>query len=119
MAAAWVTVRALTGATAESVPTTSTEFVFLGQESPRVEVRVHDASLANAPASVTLAVWRESGGVVDKLGTITIAAADIAQPIPQLFEVYESNLYVTVESFSGGASPTLTATIEARAVFGG
>lgn len=117
---AWVTVRTLTGATADTTPTTSAAFVDVAaQPVPRVEVRVRSGSLANSPASVTLGIWRKSGGAVDKLGTITIASGDIATPVPQLFEIYDPSVYVTVESFSGGASPTLTATIEARAVFGG
>lgn len=115
----WVTIRSLSGQIAESAPTTLSAFVDIAQQPmPRVEVRVRSGSLANTPAAVTLAVWRKSGGAVDKLGTIVIASTDIATPIPQLFESYDSSIYVTVESFSGGTSPTMTATIEARKVFG-
>ena len=117
---AWQTVRSLSGATADATPTTGSAFVAIGiSPTPRVEVRVRGGSLANSPTSVTLGVWRLSGGAVDKLGTITIASGDIATPVPQLFEVYDPSVYVTVDSFSGGASPTMTATIEARAVSGG
>lgn len=117
---AWKTVRTLSGATADATPTTSAAFVELAiSPAPRVEIRIRSGSLANSPTSVTLGVWRLSGGAVDKLGTITIAAADIATPVPQLFEIYDPSVYVTIVSFSGGASPTMTATIEARAVSGG
>lgn len=117
---AWQTVRSLSGATADATPTTSAAFVAIGiSPTPRVEIRVRGGSLANSPASVTLGVWRLSGGAVDKLGTITIASGDIATPIPQLFEIYDPSVFVTVDSFSGGSSPTMTATIEARAVSGG
>lgn len=116
---AWKTVRTLSGATADATPTTGSAFVSLAVEAvPRVEIRVRGGSLANSPASVTLGVWRLSGGAVDKLGTITIASGDIATPVPQLFEIYDPSVYVTVDSFSGGSSPTMTATIEARAVSG-
>ena len=116
----WVTVRTLSGATADATPTTASTFVDLNlSPAPRVEIRVRGCSLANSPTSVTLGVWRLSGGAVDKLGTITIASGDIATPVPQLFEIYDPSVYVTVDSFSGGSSPTITATIEARAVSGG
>lgn len=114
----WVTVRTLTSETAEVAPSTG-PFVALGADAPRVEIRLHTASLANAPTSVTLAVWRTSEGVIDKIGTFTILSGDIAHPIPQIFELGDGNVYVTVESFAGGASPNLTAVVQARAVFRG
>ena len=77
------------------------------------------ASLVGSPGSVTLGIWRLSDGSVDKLGTMTIAAGDIATPIPSIFECYDPAVYVTVESFSGGTVPTMSGTIEARAVSGG
>jgi len=118
----WQTLRTLSSQTAEgtSAPSLSAAFVQLAlTPMPRVEIRVRSASLANSPTSVTLSVWRKSGGAVDKLGTFTIASSDIATPIPQMFELYDPLVYVQVESFVGGSSPTITATVEARAVFGG
>lgn len=117
----WQTVRTLSGQAAEgtSAPSVSAGFVGIGDGAvPRVEIRVRSGSLANSPTSVTLSVWRKSGGAVDKLGTFTISSDDIATPVPQLFEIYDPLVYVLVESFVGGTSPTITATIEARAVFG-
>ena len=116
----WVTVRTLaSNAGSEATPTTSSAFVEVaGQPMPRVEVRVRGGSVANSPSSVTLAIWRKSGNAVDKIGTWTIVAADIATPIPQIFESYDQSIYVTVDSFANGSSPTITATIEARGVFG-
>lgn len=117
----WVTVRSLTtNAGSEATPTTGSAFVEVaGQPMPRVEVRAVSGSIAGSPTSVTLAIWRKSGGFVDKLGTWEIQATDIATPIPQMFESYDQSIYVTVESFSGGSAQTLTATIQARGVFGG
>lgn len=116
----WVTVRSLTtNAGSEATPTTGNAFVEVaGQLMPRVEVRVVGGSLANTPTSVTLGIWRKSGGYVDKLGTWTIALGDIANPVPQMFESYDQSIYVTVDSFSGGTVPTITATVQARGVFG-
>lgn len=116
----WKTVRTLTTQAAEATPTANASFVNLAlTPSPRVEVRVRGGSLAGAPTSVTLYVWRLSAGSVDKLGSITIGSGDIATPIPQLFELYDPSVYVTVGAFVGGAGPTMTGTIEARAVSGG
>lgn len=116
----WVTVRSLTtNAGSEATPTTGSSFVDVaGQPMPRVELRLVGGSMANSPTSVTLTVWRKSGGYVDRLGTWTIALGDIANPVPQMFESYDQSFYVTVTSFSGGAVPTLTGTVQARGVFG-
>jgi hypothetical protein len=116
---AWKNVRALSAVGAEAVPTVDSAFVDLALvPMPRVEIRVRGGALGGGATSVTLAVWRKSEGAVDKLGTFTIASADIATPVPKLFEVYDPNVYITIESFAGGAAQTLTATIEARVVSG-
>lgn len=117
---AWVQVRTLSSVAAEgtSAPADGS-CVPLLVEAPRVEIRLRSGSVANSPTSVTFNVWRTSGGATDKIGSFTIAASDIATPVVQIFELYDTNVYVTVASFAGGAAPTVTGTIEARAVFGG
>ena len=88
------------------------------QTSSLLEVRVRGASLAGGPASVTLGLWRLTGGVVDKLGLIVINAADIATPIPTLWEVHGKSVYVTIESFAGGAGQSFTGSVDVRPCFG-
>lgn len=118
MNAEWTTIRTLTAQVGEATTTPSAALaVDLGQNAPRVEVRLASgASTPSVPTSITLHVWRDTNGV-DKLGTIDIAAADVAASIPKLFEFAARRVYVTV-SFTGGSTPTLTGTIQARPVFG-
>lgn len=114
----WTTVRTLAAQVGEATSTPdAATMVDLGQSAPRVEVRLAaGASTPSAPTAISLHVWRDAGGV-DKLGTIDIAAADVAASIPKLFEFHARRVYVTV-SFTGGSTPTLTGTIQARPVFG-
>lgn len=112
---AWTTIRTLAAQAAEAAPTTTID---IDVATPRVEFRVQGGSIAGAPTSVTFAVWRGFGGRIDKLGTFTVALADIATVVPQLFELNAHACAITVESFAGGATPTVTATIEARGVYG-
>ncbi len=114
----WTTVRASLSAVSAEGTTAPSSTVSLDQPGPRLEVRVRGASLGGSPGTVTLGVWRGSQGSFDKLGTIEIAAADIASPIPQLFELNGLNVWITVESFAGGSTPTFTGSIDARPVFG-
>lgn len=118
MNTAWTTIRSLTALEGEATTAPDAALmVDLGQASPRAEVRlVGGASTPSAPTTVHLHVWRDAGGI-DYLGKIDIAAADVAQAIPELFEFAARRLYVTV-SFTGGATPTLTGTIQARPVYG-
>ncbi len=115
----WTAVRTLTEQEAEAGVPDAEIFVGGGESAPRHELRLAEGVLDGAPSSVTLAVWRVSGGRVDKIGTWEIDAADIATPIPQLYELYDFRVYVTVASFSGGTTPKLSGVLEARPVFGG
>ena len=116
----WATIRTLATQGTEAAPTTSSAFVEVQPHAmPRVELRIRSGSLVGSPTSVTLAVWRKSGGAVDKIGTWEVLLADISAPIPQLFESYDPHIYVTVQSFAGNSGATITATVEARGVFGG
>lgn len=119
MQTAWTTIRTLTAQIGEVTTTPdAATMVDLGQSAPRLEVRLNaGASTPSAPTTITLHVWRDSEGI-DKIGTIDIAVADVAASIPKLFEFGARRCYVTV-SFTGGATPTLTGTIQARGVFGG
>lgn len=114
----WTTIRASLSAVSAEGTTAPSSTVSLDQPGPRLEVRVRSASLGGSPSAVTLGVWRGSQGGFDKLGTIDIAATDIAAPIPRLFELNGLNVWITVESFVGGAAQTFTGSIDARPVFG-
>ena len=114
----WTTVRASLSAVSAEGTTAPTTVIALDTAGPRLEVRVRGASLGGSPGSVTLGVWRGSQGSIDKLGTIDIASADIAAPIPQIFELNGQTIWITVESFAGGTSPTFTGSLDARPVFG-
>lgn len=115
----WTTIRTLAAQVGEATTTpAAATMVDLGQAAPRLEVRLAaGASHPSAPTTTTMHVWRDAEGI-DKLGTIDFAAADVAASIPKLFEFGARRCYVTV-SFTGGATPTLTGTIQARPVFGG
>lgn len=114
---AWTIVRDLVAVAAEGTGA-ATEVVGLGDGGPRVEIRLRDGSLSGAPDSVTLGVWRGSDGAIDKLGTFTIAAADIATPLPVLLPFGAGFVWVAVESFVAGTAPKLTAIVEARPAYG-
>ncbi len=118
MDAPWTTLRTLVAHVGEAIAApVSATCIDIGADSPKVEVRVASgASTPSAPTSVVLTVWRDAGGV-DRIGTVTIAAADIAMSIPQVFTFNARKVYVTV-SFVGGSSPTLTGVVQARPIFG-
>ena len=114
----WTSVRTVTTQAAEGA-SAPTSLVALANPARKVEVRLRSGVVGGAPTSVTLGVWRGSQGSVDKMGTVTLQGSSIAVPQPAFLDFYGQNVWVTVESFSGGTTPTLSGTIEARAVFGG
>lgn len=110
-------------AAAETAPTTTaTNYVTVDGRAKNqnitrlMEFRLKNASVANAPASVSFDVWRLVDGVRDPLGTWTVLGADITagkvQPIT--LETWGNEVMVTLSAFSGGTSPTFTGTIQAR-----
>lgn len=119
IAGPWIDVRELTTDGADAGSPVAADMVSLEQDGPRVEVRLVDGAVAGTPTSVTFGVWRKSGAYVDKLGTFTVTGASIATSQPAIFELYDGNVYVTVESFSGGTSPTVSGTLQARVARGG
>lgn len=118
MQTTWTTIRTLSAQAGEATTAPSAgTCIDLGQAAPRVEIRlVGGASHPSAPTSTTLRVWRDAEGV-DLLGTIDFAAADVANVVPRIFEFGARRVYVTV-AFTGGSTPTLTGTIQARPLFG-
>jgi len=118
MQTAWTTIRTMTAQVGEATTApAATTMVDLGQTAPRVEIRLaNGASHPSAPTSTSLRVWREAEGI-DLLGTVDFAAADVANAIPKIFEFHARRVYVTV-AFTGGSTPTLTGTIQARPIFG-
>ncbi|MBK7823337.1 MAG: hypothetical protein IPJ61_20335 [Tessaracoccus sp.] len=113
----FTTLRALAAQAAEGTSAPST-VLSLASAGPYVEVRITGGSLAGSPTSVTFGVWRGVDGGIDKIGTFTVAAADIGGPLPPIFEFDAGSCWVRVESFAGGTGPTLTGTIQARPWFG-
>lgn len=118
LAGPWVTIR--TFATQASESAAPTTVVSLGQTGPRIEVALDGGTTVGSgadPTSIVLTVWRKADEIIHKLGTITIALADIAQVVPQLFEFNASGAWVTA-SFVGGTTPRVNGTVRARVVFG-
>lgn len=113
----FTTLRTLTAQAAEgtSAPSSVTPIATPG---PYLEVRILNGSLGGSPTSVTFGVWRGVDGGIDKVGTFTVAAADIGGPLPPIFEFDGGACWVRVESFAGGAGQTFTGTIQARPWFG-
>ena len=74
-------------------------------------------STSGSPTSVILKIYREVDSKVSLIYTWTISQTDITNSdvVPVLIEAYGASLYPKL-SFSGGTSPTLTATVRARAV---
>ena len=114
----WKAIRAFASQTAESGAPSSSLLVALDVPStPRVEVALDSGSTTGSPTSIVLTIWRGADGRMHKIGTWTIANADVATPIPQVFEFEGQSIHATV-SFSGGTSPTLSGTLYARPSLG-
>ena len=92
------------------------DFIQEASRVPYVEIAIDPITATGSPTSVVLGVWRLSEGRRDKIGTITIASADFAQPPPTRLAFHGSSLSVTVDSLVGGTSPTLATKIWFRAV---
>jgi hypothetical protein len=128
MADSWKTLRSLTTQAAEgtSAPSDGTlvspapdggaSCVVDDGLFPYVEIAVDTASLAGSPSSVVLGVWRAYGGKILKIATITILSGDIAAPIPSVVDFNGQRIWVTVESFPDGSTPTFTGNICTRPV---
>lgn len=121
------TIRTLTAASAaDSAPTVDSDFVDLGAYlNDTAEVRFADGALGGTVAadSVTIDVWRKTVQAVpgeakvesiDRVATYTIAAADIAKPLPVVIDAWSRLYYATLAAITGGTAPTVTLTIQAR-----
>lgn len=110
-------VRTLSGESAESSTPAESAFKVLSCPGPYVEITFASLSTTGVPTSLVVSLWRNVGGQIDCLGTITIAFADLGKPVPQIFEFGSQNVYCTV-SFVGGTSATVSGSIKARPVLG-
>lgn len=112
----WQTIRTLTTQGAEAGAPGAGAFTALDLMQPYLEIGFDSLAFAGAPSSVTLGIWRSADGRIDKLGTMTIASADIGNPAPAIFDALADAIHVRVESFVGGAGPTLSGSVRARGV---
>lgn len=108
---------------ADSAPTSSSAFVNLGPRSSigTIEIRYGSGATTGTPTSVTIGIWRKLTGpdgtvYIDRIATKTIANADIAAPSPTVVDGYGSEFYATVDAITGGSSPSVTLTVQARFV---
>jgi hypothetical protein len=119
----WVAARAFDAQVAETGIPAVSSFVSLGGRAQFAEVRLRLTGETGAlgtgstgPSAVTISIWREWGGKVDRVGQLTApVVSNVVQPVePLIVEVWASAVYVTVASFVSGTSPTLTGTVDAR-----
>lgn len=89
-----------------------------GNRLAYVELRFDAVTLAGTAAadSVTFGIWRKSDGKVDRVGSITILAADIGSPQPLILDFHGESIALKVESFSGGTAPNVATIVWARPV---
>ncbi len=117
--------RQFTAATADSAaPTVDSTWVTLTQfaRNGTVEVRYGAGSMTGTPTSANVSLWRKvvdgvTGAVaIDRLLTKTILLADANKSLPDVIDAYGATFFVSLDSFSGGTSPTLTLTVQGRFV---
>ena len=122
----WTTLRTLSAAVADSsgLPTagTLTDLPTVSGNGglPRlVELYIDNAgatpTLGGSPTSLIVRIYREVDSKVSLIYTWVVSATDATNSdvTPIIIETYGNKLYPKV-SFSGGASPTVTATVRAR-----
>ncbi len=111
----WTTIRTLVAQIGESATPSA---VALGVSAPHVEFVFDTITTPSVPTSVVFTFWRGVDGNVDKICTLTVAAADLATMPPRILSgVDASNVAVTV-AFVGGSTPTISGVIRARPLFG-
>ncbi len=122
---AWTTLRTLAAQAAEAAPSNASGFVALSgadlfavdaNRLQYLEIAFGALTLGGAPTSVTFAIWRDSDGQIDRVGSTTIAAALAATPPPVVVAFHGQRAWVTVESFVGGTAPTVAGVVRARPV---
>lgn len=124
----FTSIRAFSGASADSagLPSSGDMVTVAGLPSRNgtpsiVEFLVENGganpSTTGSPTSVILKIYRRVGGYITLIYTWVISQTDLTNSdlVPILVEGYASEYYVKL-SFSGGASPTFTGTVRARAV---
>jgi hypothetical protein len=118
MPSAYVTVRTFTAAAADGTTApVAGSFVSIGRVSRFVEFSfVPGGSFPSAPTSAELLFWTLDGTTIRLLKRQTILAANIGLVESFVVEANTGAAYVTLGSFSGGSSPTMTLTVSARPV---
>lgn len=69
-----------------------------------------------AATAVTFGIWRTSDGRTDRVESVTVQAADAGSPQPVVVALQGEGLRVTVESFTGGTTPTIAGKVYGRPV---
>lgn len=122
----WQTIRTLTTQAAEgtSAPSAGTfvgftdpraaSFALDGGRVPFIEIGFDSLSLGGSPTAVTFGVWRLSEGKIDRMGSITVAAGDLANAPPASFDFNGEAFWLTVESFAGGSTPNVSGMLRVR-----
>jgi hypothetical protein len=119
----WQTIRTLTTQAAEAgVPSSALfiahpdagQFSQVGGRVPFIELGFDSLSVAGSPTGVVLAVWRIAETKVEKLFVTTVQAADIGAPLVLTVQSDSEAVWVTVDSFIGGTSPTLSGVVRYR-----
>jgi hypothetical protein len=119
----WQTIRTLTTQAAEAGVPSSALFIahpeasLYSQSGGRVsfiELGFDSLSVAGSPTGGVLAVWRIAETKVEKLFVTTVQAADIGAPLVLTVQSDSEAVWVTVDSFVGGTSPTLSGVVRYR-----
>lgn len=113
---AWIPLRTLTAQAAEAGVPASNVFVPLNDYAEYCEIRFEPLTLAGGPTAVTFALWRYDDGEVDKVTTITVASTEVAAPTPVIVYLQGMQLWITVESFTGGAAQTVAGSVQMREI---
>lgn len=113
----WTTIRTFSAQAAESGVPAAGSFVRLkgvGSKPTWVEFLLDGGSVSGGATDVTFIIWTLVNGKVVLAGRISMSAIDAAQQGAASLRLYAEDVYVTVEKFSGGTSPTVSGTLLAR-----
>lgn len=119
----WKLARTFTAQTAESAAPSAGDFVTLpqggksygdGARQSKVELSIGTLTFGGtvAASAVTLAIWRLSGGRIDRVGSIVCVTG--VTPDSPLIDFNGESICIRAESFTGGTAPTVAGTVYAR-----
>ena len=116
--AAYITARTFAADTTAATTTPAIgDFVALGRTSRYVEFSfARGATHPSAPTSTDLWFWTAVGSSIRLVKQLTFTAANVDAQLPFVLDASAEKVYVTLASFTGGATPSLTMTVTARAV---